>query len=310
MVTTAFPGKILVTTDFSEASTAAFPYAADYARSTGAPFELLSILASPVIPFVIGEHGPSPQDYSQLRADIRLAAEAKLSDLALKHFGGNVPPHSLLEGFGSPADTILDIASRGYGLLIMATHGRGFLARVALGSVAERVLQRAPCPMLLVPSRTEAHMNVRLPYRKILVSTDFSPASEAGLKIARQEATRTGAKLILTHVIEQPIPQELLEMHDMGIAQSALEVFEKARREFRNQLESAKQSMNAPDVQAVLLEKSYSVANSLAEHARTQEADLIIISATGAGKRMNFIGGVAERVVRQAPCPVLVAPAR
>jgi nucleotide-binding universal stress UspA family protein len=54
---------------------------------------------------------------------------------------------------GGIVDAIVDVAGEGYEIIIMATHGRTGLSRVALGSVAEGVLRRSPCPVLIIPAR-------------------------------------------------------------------------------------------------------------------------------------------------------------
>ncbi|MHB8627137.1 MAG: universal stress protein [Aggregatilineales bacterium] len=53
--------------------------------------------------------------------------------------------------FGAVVDTIVEIASMGFEVIVMTTHGRAGLARLVLGSVAEGVLRKAPCPVLLIP---------------------------------------------------------------------------------------------------------------------------------------------------------------
>ncbi|MCE7947956.1 MAG: universal stress protein [Chloroflexi bacterium CFX4] len=54
---------------------------------------------------------------------------------------------------GSVIETIVSVAQDGFQIIVMATHGRSGIARVALGSVAEGVLHRSPCPVLIIPAR-------------------------------------------------------------------------------------------------------------------------------------------------------------
>jgi nucleotide-binding universal stress UspA family protein len=121
--------EILVATDFSDEAEAALRRAVDYARRFGARLHLLHVFAAGEV------------EVTRLLADATALA------------GPDVPVTVSSTG-GDPAQEILRYAERHpIDLIVVGTHGRSGVSRVLLGSVAERVLRGARCPVLAVPSR-------------------------------------------------------------------------------------------------------------------------------------------------------------
>jgi nucleotide-binding universal stress UspA family protein len=122
--------EILFATDFSEASTEAARTAAAYAHRFGARLHVLHVTwpgSDPVKPPLLG----------------KLAEE----------LGAAVPVVTAVES-GNPAAQIVRYAERkGTDLIVLGTHGRTGVTRALIGSVAERVIRTAPCPVLTVPVR-------------------------------------------------------------------------------------------------------------------------------------------------------------
>jgi universal stress protein A len=138
--------RILVPFDFSEISAAAFELACSLAA--GRPSEVLLAHVVPPSP-TLDEAGvlwPEPPGYrQQMLAALR---RVRPPDPA-------VPVRYWLDG-GEPASAILRLAAeKGCDLIVMGTHGRTGIFRLLLGSVAEHVLRKAPCPVLTV-NRTSA----------------------------------------------------------------------------------------------------------------------------------------------------------
>ena len=104
---------------------------------------------------------------------------------------------------GAPAKEILAYAAQAPAdLIVMGTHGTSGFEHLVLGSVAEKVLRRAPCPVLTVPPQSVA--SSRLPFTHVLCALDFSDCSLAALEFAMTAALGSGAALTLTHVLEWP----------------------------------------------------------------------------------------------------------
>jgi nucleotide-binding universal stress UspA family protein len=145
--------KILLPVDFSEGIQPALALAATMARTFHASIDLLHVWQPPpLIPFpfvIVPSVGEStPVGIEELA---RTTAGARMKTLvdALRDQGvGEV--HSRV-GIGSPAHEIVELAELGhFDLIVMGTHGRTGVAHAVLGSVAEKVVRRATCPVLTV----------------------------------------------------------------------------------------------------------------------------------------------------------------
>lgn len=131
---------ILHPTDFSEPSTYAFGLACSLARDYHARLVLLHVMTSPVVAYGEGVIPPEPERYAA-------EAQEKLEGLVP---GAEVRVQRLMVE-GDPAPEILRAAKEtGCDVIVMGTHGRTGLGRMLVGSVAEQVLRRAPCPVLTV----------------------------------------------------------------------------------------------------------------------------------------------------------------
>lgn len=140
--------QILVPIDFSDCSKKALQYALPLAKEQGAALTLVY-----VIPPVYGTGEYEVINYAQLEATMRHTAEEGMAKLVADEIRDEVPAHSTV-CIGSPAREIVELArSLPADLVVIATHGRTGLKHVFLGSVAEHVVQRAPCPVLVVRDR-------------------------------------------------------------------------------------------------------------------------------------------------------------
>jgi len=139
---------ILVPVDFSEHSKRALESAKTIADKFGASLHLLTVIPDPfVLPNPGSWYVPLPPNYiSGLRQD----AEAHLGELVTADERTRFHAE-LAVALGDPRDEILDYAKRlSIDLIVMGTHGRGGVARAVLGSVAEKVVRGAGCPVLVV----------------------------------------------------------------------------------------------------------------------------------------------------------------
>ena len=136
---------ILVPIDFSDCSKKALQYALPLAKEHEAALTLLY-----VVPPAYGAGEYSGIDYAQLEASMREGGEKELAKLATDEVRGEVSADALVR-VGSPAVNIIEVArSLPADLIVISTHGRTGLNHVFLGSVAEHVVQRAPCPVFVV----------------------------------------------------------------------------------------------------------------------------------------------------------------
>lgn len=131
---------ILCPTDFSESAQAAFSLAQSLARDHGARIVALHALPVPLMT----AHPALSQDAGDIRESILEQLQAEYPPT------GDVPlDYQVVEG--NPPDEILEAASDlGCDLIVMGTHGRSGLRRLFMGSVAEKVLREADCPVITV----------------------------------------------------------------------------------------------------------------------------------------------------------------
>src|ERR1700704_1445693 len=141
-------GTILHPTDFSPASRPAFNHALTLAREQRAEVWLVHVL--PTVMPMVGEGYMSPKTFDDLQRSMRAQAEKQLDRLVAKAKAARVRARGVLyEGVAADAIARAARAKRAR-LIVMGTHGRTGLSRLFMGSVAERVIGTAPCPVLTV----------------------------------------------------------------------------------------------------------------------------------------------------------------
>jgi nucleotide-binding universal stress UspA family protein len=140
--------SILVPTDFSEPSVDALNYAKQLAAAFKASIHVLHVVQDPLTqPWGLESYGPLPVDLmKEIKARAQKGLEQSLTDAERKTYNA-----TLATVEGSPFNQIIEyVKTHAIDLVVMGTHGRGALAHAILGSVAERVVRFAPCPVLTV----------------------------------------------------------------------------------------------------------------------------------------------------------------
>ena len=143
--------RILHPSDFSSASRAAFAKAVDMAKADKAELLIAHVVGYPAP--VLSDGYISPKIYDDLTRSMRADGQKQLDKLIAKAKAGGARARGvLLEGM--PADAINRAArSQRADVIVIGTHGRTGLARLFMGSVAERVVGGAPCPVLTIRGR-------------------------------------------------------------------------------------------------------------------------------------------------------------
>lgn len=299
--------KILFPTDFSEPSNHALPYAVALAATYGAKLYVLHVIT-------LFEHDPyEPHhtfpDLNGYRKQIQAAAEAKTGEVAarISQGPGQLQVEKIVERGVAPYEIILDVAEReAVDLIVLATHGRSGLARFLLGSVTEKIIRFARCPVLVVKQHEHEFVDPQtglLKLRTILVPIDFSVASERALHYGASLAEQFGAQLRLVHVLDVRINPSYYATGVDSIFQINPEMrdrLEHKLRDFAREIIAEHQS-----VEYVILEgKAHA---EIDRYARKEAIDVIVMGTHGYEEIGDYLlGSTTERVVRHAPCPVLV----
>lgn len=289
--------RILCPIDFSDASRHALEHAAAIARWYEAEVVGLHVAHVPIFPqppilFAESTHGQPPAvDYVARERDLR----AWLEPLDQNGIATKVVVEA-----GHPAQRILEWArAEPPSLIVMGTHGLSGFERFMIGSVAEKVVRKAACPVLTVAAAATTAANV--PYRRLLCAMDFSDASCAAARWAFSLAKEADARLTLLHALDWPADYELLvEQLETPELRQLVETRARARLE----------AMIGDDVRtwcnpttAVGYGRPY---RAILDTAKDEAADLIVIGTHGRHPiDAWFFGSTANHVVRSAPCPVL-----
>jgi nucleotide-binding universal stress UspA family protein len=293
--------------DLSECSRHALDHALAMARWYGSAVTVLYVMAEfPAGARAAPVEGFSPISIAPARREEVLASVRQFADvdgaagirLDVLIRGGDVVAEILAQATAMPAD-----------LLTIGTHGRSGFERLVLGSVAEKVLRRAECPVLSVPPRApDVAASAPVHYQRIVCPVDFYEPSMDALRYAISLAQEANAHLTVMHVMEYGM-HEWPELYDTVMANTrvSLEDFRKeCQRISRERLELAvpEDVRRCCTVETVLAEgKPYREILHVADQRRS---DLIVIGVRGRGALdLMIFGSTAQHVVRMATCPVL-----
>lgn len=145
---------ILFPTDFSEVSLCALPYARSLARDFGATLHCLHVVDDSYYCWM--PTGPNALPVAPAPETLLAAAEQNMADFVERHLKDEPVPIVTDVLLGRPFLEIVNYAAeKSIDLIVIATHGRSGLSHVLLGSTAERVVRKAPCPVLTVRYRGE-----------------------------------------------------------------------------------------------------------------------------------------------------------
>jgi len=288
--------EILCPIDFSETSRHALEHAAAMAKWYSSRLTAMHVLVPvlPQPPILLAEASSAPPTPADRRA-----CEDELRAWLEPARRAGLPTETLVDE-GNPAARILDRArARNADLIVMGTHGLGGFERFMLGSVAEKTLRKADCPVMTVPP--SAQTAAKVPYTRLLCPIDFSESSMAAFRFALSIAQEADARLTILHVFEWTPENELL-----------VQRFDTP--EFRRLVEQdTRQRLDAlvTDDARVWCKPSTVVAHGkpyreILALAEREAADLIVIGVRGRNPLdLVLFGSTTHHVVRRAQCPVL-----
>ena len=280
--------NILVPVDFSEPS----KIAVNYGLSLALEFEAKLVLAH-IAPF---------------DRELYEAAKSRLIDLIPAELRESLHFETIVKG-GDVRDEILGVVhDRAIDLVVMGSHGRGYLERMVLGSVTERMLRKLPVPVLTVshldPER-KIHEPGILPLKRILYASDLSDESEAGFKFSMRLARGLDAHLTVAHVID-PLAAGFMGEQTVTYQPEYAGNIRTLSEEYLDRLVTLQSDGSVPITTALGEGRPHLVINEIARECR---ADLIVINLHGKGKLERvLLGSTAERVIRTATLPVLSLP--
>ena len=288
--------KILVPTDFSEHAQQALETAISLAKPLGATIHLLHVVQMPVVPTLPEAAPVIPVTFWQeLREHAQRNLEKQKAKLAAAGVKCDLEVIEDVPGFAISAAAERAKAD----LIVMGSRGLTGLKHALLGSVAERTVRAAPCPVLTV-KRGGA-----LQLRRILVAMDFSPAAHRALELAQLLAKSAGpAHVILVHAYYIPVE---LEQYLVARGKSIPDILSP---EATKDLEAILTKLQAAGFSCEYVTAAGAPETVIIDVAKDKQADLIALGTHGRrGLSHLFMGSVAESVVRHSELPVVTVRA-
>lgn len=289
--------KILVPVDFSASSQRALDEATALARKSGA--ELHVVHCYQFLPELIERYGvETPKSY---QSDVFDAARKRMDECCseARALGLSVQPH-MAENL--PSKEVVDLAERlGIDLIVIGTKGRSGLKQVVLGSVAERVVRLAPCPVMTVNEDSSARRSPSGRIDRILVPVDFSDHSQRAFEEAIALARWFDAELHLLHCYQ---------LDPIGVSPYGIVIPETFEHDVRMAaLQRLSEWRDKATAQGLRVREHITVhfpSEEIVSVAERLGIDLIVMGTRGlTGFKHVLLGSVAERTIRHAPCPVL-----
>lgn len=288
------PAHVLAVTDFSGGSDEALRQAHAYAKRTGAKLSILHVIpdflrANPLFP-----QGSADDINSQMTLEKR--ALDQLSDRAQDVLGEPLPDANIGVRVGAVDVSVMQYAEEhNVDLVVAGATGRTGLARLFLGSSAERIVRYAHCSVLIArPGPATGH---------VLVATDLSDEALPAVQRAKLEAEIRGAKLNLVHSVD---------FSNLGWAAAAVPLgaapvagLQEKIDELRTIAKASLQGLGGPEAGVHVLDGT--AKRAIVSLAESLPAELVVVATHGrTGLSRMAMGSVAEAVVQAAPCSVMV----
>jgi nucleotide-binding universal stress UspA family protein len=247
-----------------------------------------------------------------LDLELRQAARRRMAEWRDSVRAAGLAAHESMSS-NLPSAAIIELAGRvGADLIVMGTRGLSGLQHWLLGSVAERTVRAAPCPVLTLSARNGAEPAASDPssgakqpavkeIRKLLVPVDFSDHSQRAFEEGIALAKQFGAELHLLHCYQ---------LHPRMVAPYGIAIPESLEHDVRmaalRRLSEWRDQASFHGIQVREHITAQNPSEEIPAMAARIGADLIVMGTRGlTGLKHVLLGSIAERTIRVAPCPVL-----
>jgi len=277
---------------------AALPLALEISRRTGARVHLATVL-EPVTSFAYeGWEGAAVEWSEEYLADVGERVEGKA--------GGELT-HAVLSGH--TVETLQkECDEHAVDLVIMASHGRGALSRLWLGSVADGFVRQASCPVILVRPDEDAEPQTTFDhsFETLLIPLDGSELSENALAHATEFGELFDSAYHLTRVVSYPV--DIASPYLPHTAQLNQQVMEDAKRSAGEYLEKSAEAMRRRGLRVTTsVAVDAQAGNGILAEAEAVGADMVAMATHGRkGFRRAILGSAADKVLRGLHVPILL----
>jgi len=289
--------KILFPTDFSQAATDALLQALYLAEQYKAELHFFHVMDPFDDPNNPSHHFPTQEEILEL---VQQQMASNLAQAYLKRKGKHVHVFEKQERGIAVAPTIVDyVSEHEIDLVVMGTHGRSGFGHLLLGSVAEEIVRRSPCPVMTIRGKKEGRS--MLPINRILVPVDFSGHAQKALAHAAQLAGLYGAELQVLHVIQEIVHPAFY----VGGRTSIFEFMPQVESESTKHIQELIDEIVPKDIPYGIYLREGHPTQEIVNFIEHHKSDLVVIATHGlTGIEHFLLGSVAEKVVRLAPVPV------
>lgn len=291
--------RILCPFDFSEFSRHALDHAIRLAQWYEADIDVFHVFATVPPPAMLSEY-PGTMRLDQPAREQLLEEARRFAEPVMA--AGIPVTTTVAEG-----DTVGEILKRAQetstDFIVIGTHGAGGFERLLLGSISEKILRKAPCPVLTIPP-TDATLPApqEVIFKRIVCPVDFSEPSMCALSYALSLAEEADGRLALVHVLEWFADTEPRDYGQVSVPEYRRVVERDARERLRNAVpDEARQWCEAHEV--LVTGKPH---REIIAMAKATAAELIVMGVHGRGAiDLMLFGSTTHHVVRAATCPVL-----
>jgi len=279
--------RVLLATDFSPASQAAFETALGVCRTLRASLVLLHVFeyADAAPP----EAGGRPIELETFYEE----ACTRLDGLKRTAQRAGIVCETVIGG-GAPSLTILDtVAAEKVDLAILGTNALHGFERLIFGSVAEDVLRKSPCPVLTVGPQIQDPAGIAEISGPTVFATDFDATTIRAVRYAESLSKATGSPLHCLHVLPRSVEDTSEECALPRIVTEALQ-------------QIAAESGTAIEAPVCAVAYGSEISNAVVDYARCKNAKLIVLGVRQASMLASHVPAhIAYRIITEAPCPVL-----
>jgi nucleotide-binding universal stress UspA family protein len=276
---------IVVATDFSDNAMAALDWAIDLARAHAAKIVLVHAVETE-LPALAEATGP-------INTHVRQMLEAMSKRLT----DGHVLAQTEYD-LGRPWSVIADIATEAKAdLIVVGAHGASKFR--LLGTVADRLIRTTSIPVLVHRASADGPLEVRT----VLAATDFSEEAAQAVQTAvgLLSGSTAPARLVLFHAVP------LMNIYDLDMSASCPTYWDDTERAAAQRLETFAAALRSDRLQVEVKTFRGYPSEAILHEGEATQADLIALGTVGrSGLNQFFMGSVAQRVLHQAKCPVLV----
>ncbi len=289
--------NILCPVDRSPSSLQAFDRAIAIARWRGARLHLLEVIEPVASPG--GSVGPM---HAGVLTEARAALETDLRQMLVSRRASDVKVQIVMRQGNVVREILAQADDSRADLVVIGSHGRSGVQRLVLGSVAEKVLRLAPCPVLTIRRGVSRPRRNRSPFKTILCPTDLSAVGDNAVAYAKGLARAANARLIVMSAVEWPFGPAVTSG---PVAELQGELEANARKALARLL--PRPAADRPAAKAIVVHGKAGAA--IVKVARARSADLIVMGVSGRGALdVVLLGSTTHHLIRHGEWPVLTVP--